>query len=479
MPVVNHISLSQLTGQIKDVLHKAFNNKSFWVLADVVDHKFYQQKGHHYFSLVEKNPTSNAIVAKISAVAWSLGAGSIESFERVTGQKFRNDISVLVNVSVDYNEQYGLKLTLNDIDTTYTIGKLEEQRQRTIQRLLIECAAFIQKVGDTFVTRNKQLKLPLVIQNIAVVTSNNSAGYKDFTDTLSKNKEQYIVNIDPYYTTVQGEANADALFQRLLDVYKANKPYDAVVIIRGGGSQTDLLIFDQFDIARAVAKFPIPIISGIGHQINETIVDLMAHTPVKTPSIAAEFIINHNRQFETSLINFQKTILIKSQQIIKSRQDNLTLLRSSVIHYTREMLTFQKDELTEAYQVVVNQSKEILLARKSMVLDLSGRILARPRLLVGNKMNDLTNLVQNLRSFSRKYFVSNRNYLNHYVSVTRLMSPMNILKKGFAIVYQNEKIVVDGKNIKPTNQIKVRLIDSEIKATVNLNTPKDGSKYDL
>lgn len=479
MPVENHISLSQLTGQIKDVLNKAFYNRSFWVLADVVDYKFYQQKGYHYFSLVEKNPSSHAIIAKIGTAAWGTGASAIQSFERITGQKFKNDINVLVNVSVSYHEQYGLQLTLNDIDTTYTIGQLEEQRQRTIQRLLTECASFIQKVGDQFITKNKQLKFSLVIQNIAVVTSNNSAGYKDFTDTLSKNKEGYIVNIDPYYTTVQGEANADALFQKLIDVYKANKPYNAVVIIRGGGSQTDLLIFDQFDIARAVAKFPIPIISGIGHQINETIVDLMAHTPVKTPSIAAEFIINHNRQFETTLINFQKTILIKSQQIIKSKQDSLTLVRSSVIHNTREMLTFHKDELTEAYQVVVNQSKDILLARKSAVLDISGRILARPRLLVGNKMNDLSNLVQNLRSFSRKYFVNNRGYLNHYDSVTRLMSPVNILKKGFAIVYQNENIVVDGRNIKPSAQIKIRLNDSEIKATVNSNIPKDGSKYDL
>lgn len=219
MPVDNHISLSQLTGQIKDVLNKAFYNKSFWVLADVVDHKYYQQKGYHYFSLVEKNPTSHAIIAKISTAAWGMGSEAIQSFEKITGQKFKNDINVLVNVSVNYHEQYGLQLTLNDVDTTYTLGRLEEQRQKTIQRLLTECAAFVQQVGDRFVTKNKQLKLPLVIQNIAVVTSNNSAGYKDFTDTIAKNKEQYVVNIDPYYTTVQGEANADALFQRLLDVY--------------------------------------------------------------------------------------------------------------------------------------------------------------------------------------------------------------------------------------------------------------------
>jgi exodeoxyribonuclease VII large subunit len=479
MPVDNYISLSQLTGQIKAVLDTAFFNKTFWVLADVVDYRYQQQKDHHYFALVEKNSTSHAIIAKITTTAWGHGAMAIESFQRITGQKFRNNINVLVNVTVKYHDQHGLSLCLNDVDTTYTIGQLELQRQNTINKLLAECSEFIQLVGEKFVTKNKSLELPFVIQNIAVVTSNNSAGYKDFIDTLAKNKEQYLVNIDPFFTTVQGEANAEALFQRLLDVHKANKPYDAVVIIRGGGSQTDFLIFDQYNIARAVAKFPIPIISGIGHQINETIVDLMAHTSVKTPSIAAEFIIGHNREFEAKLVSLQKTILIKSQQIIKSKQDRLTVERSSVINSARNMLTFHKDALTNSYQVAVNQSKEIIRARKSMITELSGRILARPRLLVGNKKNDLTNLLQNLKSFTRMYFVNNKGYLNHYVAITRIMSPLNILKKGFAIVYQNEKIVVEGKNIKPSNQINVRLLDSEIKATVNLNTPKNGSEYDL
>ena len=479
MPVDSYISLSELTGQIKSVLNNSFFNQTFWVLADVVDHKFYSNKGYHYFNLAEKDKVKNSVVAKIQAVAWGTGASSIESFERITGQKFRNDINVLVNVSVSYHAAYGLQLVLNDIDTTFTIGLLEQQRQQTLTRLLAECPDFIRKVGDRYFTRNNELHLNPVIQNVAIVTSKNAAGYDDFIDTIEKNKHGYKINVAPYFTMVQGDGNADALYQRLLDVHKSEIKYDAVVIIRGGGSQTDFLIFDQYNMAKIVAKFPIPIISGIGHQINETIVDLMAHTSVKTPSIAAEFIISHNRQFEDSVLNFQKSIVIKSQQLISHRQKELTQLSSSVINSARDFIQVNKDGLTTANQVAINRSKTILFERLSMLNELSGRILSKPRIIVANKLNDLNNVVENLKSFNKKYLINQRGYIGHYESICRLMSPVNILKKGFAIIYQDERIVVDGSSIKPSSKIRIRLSESEIAASVTSNKKTNGNEFDI
>ena len=479
MPVETYISLSELTGQIKNVLNNAFYNKTFWVLADVVDHKFYSNKGYHYFNLAEKDKTNHSVIAKIQAVAWGTGASSIESFERITGQKFKNDINVLVNVSVSYHQAYGLQLVLNDIDTTFTIGQLEQQRQHTLLRLLAECPDFIQKVGDRYITRNNRLPFNLVIQNVAVVTSKNAAGYNDFTDTIEKNKFGYKIKVDPYFTMVQGEGNADALYQRLLDVHKSNIPYDAVVIIRGGGSQTDFLIFDQFNMAKIVAKFPIPIISGIGHQINETIVDLMAHTSVKTPSIAAEFIIAHNRQFEENVLNLQNTILIKSQQLLSIRQKELTQLSSSVINSARDFIQVNKDGLTTANQVAINRSKTILYERMSLLNELSGRILSKPRIIVANRLNDLDNVIENLKSYNKKYLTNQRGYIGHYESICRLMSPINILRKGFAIIYQDDKIVVDGSLIKSSSKIRIRLSESEIAASVTSNKKTNGNEFDI
>ena len=479
MPVDSYISLSELTGQIKSVLDKSFFNRTFWVLADVVDHKFYSQKGYHYFSLVEKDRQNHSVLAKIQAVAWGTGALSIDSFEKTTGQKFRNDINVLVNVSVSYHQAYGLQLVLNDIDTNFTIGQLEQQRQQTIQKLLTECSDFIQKVGDKFVTRNNSLQLNLVIQNIAVVTSKNAAGYNDFVDTIENNKHGYRIKIDPYFTMVQGDGNTMALYNRLLDVYNSKVNYDALVIIRGGGSQTDFLIFDQFNMAKVVAKFPIPIIAGIGHQINETIVDLMAHTSVKTPSIAAEFIISHNRQFEESYLNLMKTVIIKSQQLFNLNQKALSQVSSSLTNNARNMLQTNKDEIAKANQIAINKSKTILFEKRAMLNELSARILFKPQIIVSNKLNDLSNLVQNLKSFNKKFLINQHGFIGHYDSICKIMSPLNILKKGFAIVYQNDKIAINGSNIKPSDIIKIRLSESEITASVTNNNKASGSDYNI
>src|SRR6185312_1219580 len=176
---------------------------------------------YHYFDLVEKAEGTNNINAKICAAAWGTGNLKIREFERITGQKFKNDINVLVNVSVEYHPVHGLKLTLLDIDPNFTIGVLEQQKQQTLQRLLKECADFIRKVGDNYVTRNKELKHQAVIQNIAIVTSQSSAGLQDFNHTLFTNAFNYKFKVDNYFTTVQGQASASLVYDTLLDIYNS------------------------------------------------------------------------------------------------------------------------------------------------------------------------------------------------------------------------------------------------------------------
>jgi len=304
------IKLSELTTKIRDTLNTTFANQSYWVFADITNYSFKPDKNYHYFELVEKGDFG--MVTRINAAAWGEGHLHIRQFEKSTGQQFTNGIHVLIRVTVEYHILHGLKLTLIDIDTSFTLGELEKQKMETLQRLLRECPDFIRMEGDLIVTRNKGHILKPVLQKIAVVSSRQSAGYEDFIHTLKHNSFAYTFSIDPYFSSVQGENNAEEIFKRLLDVFLSEKQYDAVVIIRGGGSEMDFLIFNQYNLGRIVAKFPIPIITGIGHQKNETIVDLMAHTSTKTPTKTAEFIIAHNRHFEDSILLLQKNIVIKT-----------------------------------------------------------------------------------------------------------------------------------------------------------------------
>lgn len=478
MNTVAHIKLSELNAKINNVIETAFNTQTFWVIADITNHTFRQQKNYHNFELVEKDQHSNNIIAKVSGKAWGSGSTRIKNFEQVTGQKFTNNINVLVQVKVTFHSVYGLALDIVDIDTNFTLGVLEQQRQATLQKLVAE-NAFIQKVGDRYITKNNQLPLPAIIQKIAVISSKTSAGGEDFKHTLQNNPFGYKFFIDDYYTVVQGEANADQFLTKLIEVFQSQKPYDAVVITRGGGAQTDFLIFDNYNIGRAVAKFPIPIITGIGHQKNETIADLMAHTQTKTPTKAAEYIIAHNKAFEDAILSFQKTILIKSQQLFSTHFQNLSALNSIVVNNTRNILNNYKDSLVQINQVTINTSKSIIFNNKNELVQITSAILSKPKIILYNRINDIKNTISNLNTFNALYLKNQRGYLGHYVSIINMMAPNNILKKGFAIVKANNKITSNPDEIKVGSDIDIILAETQIKSTVKQKSKYNGTEFNV
>lgn len=448
------LRLSELTQQIQQAIEGPLGNRNFWVIADVTNHTFKKETGYHYFELVEKDGNTSRMLARINARAWGSAAVHLSNFEEATGQKFKNDIRVLVSVSVQYHPTFGLQLKLLDIDTSFTLGQFEQQRKATLAKLLRENTEFIRKEGDLYITRNNRLSLSKVIQRIAVVSSDTSAGYQDFKHTLDHNGFNYGFEIDNYFTKVQGEANAKPFLARMIEIFNSGKDYDAVVIIRGGGSQTDFLIFDNYELSRAIAKFPIPVITGIGHQKNETIVDLMAHTSTKTPTKVAELIIAHNRKFEESILHLQKLILIKTQQLFLVHSKALNDLKSSL---TRDVLN-------------------LINSRHRTMLSLSGMFTGRPKTVLSNKRKDLDHLVGDLKVYQRIYFANKRGYLAHYQSVVNLMSPQNILNKGFAILKVNGQIINTAKNLNPGDELDIHLAASEIKTIVRSKEQKNGDQ---
>ncbi|WP_316821862.1 exodeoxyribonuclease VII large subunit [Pedobacter gandavensis] len=451
------IKLSELTRQIQQAIDGVFGQQTFWIIADITNYTYKPQSNYHYFELVEKDKTTARILAKVAGRAWGNASLNINNFEKATGQKFKNDINVLVQVSVQFNPTFGLQLNLLDIDTNFTLGKFEQQRKETLERLLRDNPGFIQKDGDRYLTRNNSLLLGPVIQRIAVISSDTSAGFQDFRHSLEHNPFGYKFEIDDYFALVQGDGNAKQFLAQIIAVYESKMPYDALIIIRGGGSQTDFLMYDNYELNRAIAKFPIPVITGIGHQKNETIADLMAHTSTKTPTKAAEFIISHNRNFEDCLTGLQKMILIKTYQ----------------------MINHHKDRLVQLNQSTINTSRNLLHGHHQHILQLSGFILTNPRILISNKRKDLNNLAQNMQSYSRMYFVNKNGNIAHFQSVMRLMSPQNILNKGFAILKVNGKITSNADQIDVGEELTIRLANSEIKTTVKSKSAYHENEFNL
>ena len=475
----HHLRLSELNQQIESVVENNFIDSNLWVIADITNHSFKEKTNYHYFDLVEKSEKSNELIAKISGKAWGTGSSKIRDFERITGQRFSNNINVLIRVKVNYHVVFGLSLDIQDIDTNFTIGVLEQNRLATLTSLLANNPEIIQKIGDRYVTRNAKLKLPLIIQRIAVISSKTSAGNEDFKHTLLNNHYGYKFEIHDFFTVVQNDANAQQFLERMIDVFKSGIAYDAVIINRGGGAQTDFLIFDNYKIGLAVAKFPIPIITGIGHQKNETITDLMANTQTKTPTKAAEFIITHNKQFEDEILIFQKTILIKSQQTFSNYYQKLMSLNTSIINTSRTFLNFYKDSLINNNQIIINKTKSLLFENKNTISFIASALITKPRILTGNKLNDLANIVNNLKSFNTSYLRNQTGYLGHFVKLIKVQSPESILRKGFAIVKYKGQIISDPNVFKSGVEMEVVLMNNSIKSTVKSKSQYNGNEFNL
>jgi len=451
------LRLSELAAAVAGVLQRAFAQKTFWVVAEITSHTHKSDKNYHHLELVEKDPASREILAKLHATAWGRGSQRIQAFELQTGQRFTNHIQVLVNVSVSYHAIFGLQLTINDVDVSFTLGALEQQRRATLERLVAENPDSISRIGDRFVTRNNQLPLNRVLQRIAVISSADSAGWQDFRHTLRTNPQGYQFYIDDYFALVQGEANAQGIVDRLVDIFKSTIPYDVVVIIRGGGAQTDLLLFDNYQLARAIARYPIPIITGIGHQKNESVADLMARMAAHAPTKAAELICAHNRTFEDMLTVFQKTIIIKAQQQLSGKLQTLGRINSTI----------------------TSQSQAILFERGRQLLAMGSLLTTRPAILVAHKNKDIRQVASNLSVFITLYLKNAKGYLGHYVSLVEALSPERTLQRGFAIIKANGRITSDPGQLLKGQSIEILLKDQAIHSTITDKTTRHGKYPDL
>jgi exodeoxyribonuclease VII large subunit len=470
MPDIAPIRLSDLAGAIRTTLDEGFGARTWWVLADIANHRFYPQKDHHYFDLVEKGPRS--IVAKCGAVAWAEGNRRIRAFERATGRPFGNDIHVLACVSVEFHVVYGLKLTLHDIDARFTLGQLEEQRQKTLERLLREAADDVWMEDDRYVTTNARLRLPPVIQRIAVVASESSAGYEDFMHSLARQTEGYAFAPDPYFTRVQGTDNAGELADRLYQIRAAGIPYDAVVIIRGGGAQTDLLIFDQYPVARAVAGMPFPVITGIGHLRNETVTDMMAHTVTKTPTECAEFILARNRSFEETVLSLQRDIALRAQRLLTNRQRELSNLHLRSIALSRNALDLHSRRLEEQRTRLSERCRRQLQARSRELERVAALAEMSPGRLLERYSDGLRRLREGLMAALPGLLERRRSELNHTATVVRMASPEEVLRRGFAILRSDGRIIADTQGLEPGMSLEVETQDARLTTTVKTKTPR-------
>ena len=382
-------------------------------------------------------------------------------------------------MSINFHKVFGLSLELLEIDPSFTLGVIETKRQETLLRLVTSYPTIIQKRGEQYSTYNSSLELPPVISRLAVISSQTSAGNEDFKHTLINNSYGYHFEIDDYFTVVQNEVNAGIFLERLIDVFRSGKKYDAVIINRGGGAQTDFLIFDNFKIGLAVAKFPIPVITGIGHQKNQTITDLMAHTNTKTPTKAAEFIITHNKIFEDRLLSFQQSIIINSQSFLAKQTSLFNKINSGIVNNSRTALDRSKNNLSNLKQQFTTSSSKIITDFKLELNSKRFGVFSGSKGVVSNERRELSGFIPRISSASRGRVSTEKRSLKSIVALINVISPENILRKGFAIVKSKGEITSDPDLFSPGSEIEIILRSQTIKATVNTKKDYHGNDFNL
>lgn len=321
----NTITLQEFNNRIKRLLADP-SVMNCWVVAETTDVRINQ---HCYLQLLEKNPKTGATVAKIKAIIWGNQFRFLNArFKQVTGRDIGNDMKIMVCLSVSYSPQYGLTVVINDINPEFTLGDMERQRQEILNRL----------TQEGIIGQNKTVPVPPVLQRIAIVSAAGAAGYGDFMKQLTDNK--YGVCFYPclFQATMQGVKTVPTVLAALDKVEQNQHLFDCVVIIRGGGGTEELNSFDNYDLARRVATFPLPVIVGIGHERDITVLDYVAGIRVKTPTAAAEHIIlqaanalAHIGDLSNQVVSIARDYIARAKEQLSYYAGNLPIMAQRII----------------------------------------------------------------------------------------------------------------------------------------------------
>lgn len=405
------LSLLELNLSIKEAISQEFD-AAYWVRAETSDVRPHRN-GHCYLEFIEKAKDGHSIVAKARGTIWASTFNLLKPyFEQETGQAFTSGITVLVRVTVAFHETYGLGLNVVDIDPSYTLGEIARNRMLVLKQL----------EEEGVLNLNKELSLAEPLNRIAVISSQSAAGYEDFHNQLEHNSEGLIFYKKLFPAIMQGDRSEASIIAALELIYAHKELFDVVVIIRGGGATSDLSCFDSYVLATNCAQFPLPIISGIGHERDVTVLDAVAHTRVKTPTAAAEFLINR----------------------VATTNNYLMELQDRLVQATRNILAEEEGQLNGWSKDVYHNSKSLLQSNSNTLLFLN----------------------EKLRSAVKRKIEKEKFAIERYEHFVLLSLPENMLKRGYSITTRNGKTIKSVSDLTVGDVITTQLLDGEIDSKI-------------
>lgn len=428
---ITPVTLLELNQQIKKAVKE--NIESCWITAEISELKV-NYSGHCYIELIQKDETSDQVVARSRATIWSSHFRMIKPyFESTTGQELAAGLAVMIRVSAEFHELYGMSLNIIDIEPTFTVGELVIRRQKIIEKL----------TEEGVVGMNKDLEFPYLCQKIAVISSATAAGYEDFTDQLENNTTGFKLYTKLFPAVMQGNDAEDSIIKALERIYEYEGFFDAVVIIRGGGSKSDLGCFDNYRVAYHVAQFPLPVITGIGHEQDDSVTDLVAYIRLKTPTAVAAFLIDKMSELDGELQSLQEQIFQISSSIIDEHKDSIHHKAKDLQLFVSRFSSAEGSGLLSFQHRLATLSQGVLFRLQMETGKTETLITQKAKSVLIKDNSELQYISSLLKKAIHNQIGSGKSVIGVYERQIRQLDPLTLLKKGYSITKAKGKVITN------------------------------------
>ncbi len=445
------LSLYELNHQIKAVIQGEMATR-YWVRAEISEARANYASGHCYLELVEKEVHSGAVIAKSRAMIHANIYRMLKPyFESKTGQTFGANIKVLVEVSTHFHELYGLSLSIHDIDPTYTLGDMARHRQEVLQQL----------AEDGVVTMNRELKWPQLPRRIAVISSPTAAGYGDFVDQLNHNSRGYKFYTHLFPAIMQGAQTEESVIAALDQIYNHQEYFDVVVIIRGGGATSDLSCFDSYLLALNIAQFPLPVVTGIGHDRDQSVADCVAAVAVKTPTAAAEHLITSMQEADNHLEWLQGCINNTVSEQLNNERERLRQLTQRIPITIERRVTSEKLKLEQLQLRTKQYAHNKINTHQQQIQQLGQRLSTLIDRRIALSHNQLGEIKLKLQQSAPRLIERERERVTLLERTIELTSPISLLKRGYTLTLKNGKVVKLAEELNTGDEITTLFADGE------------------
>lgn len=421
------ISLVEFNRRIGGLLHDASVQRC-WVVAETSDVR--QSGGHCYLELVQKDAQTGQTLARMRGIVWASVYARLRcEFERATGQPFASGMNVMVEVSANFHEQYGLSVVITGINPTYTLGDMARQRLEILNRLR----------SEGIIDMNKQLPWPDVAQRVAVISAAGAAGYGDFMNQLHNNPSGIKFYTCLFPAVMQGQSTVTSVIAALERINDYADLFDCVVIIRGGGSTSDLNSFDNYDLAANVAQFPLPVICGIGHDRDNTVVDSVASVRVKTPTAAAEWLLDR----------------------AQSALDHVNALTDMVVDSATQMLSGARQQLAYFTSGIPLMADNIVVRHRARLQQIAAAIPVVAARRIDGAGKDLAFASQRVAMAARQCVANGRQRVTGLEKQVELLSPDRVLRRGYSLTLRDGHVVTYASSLRAGDSLVTRFADGE------------------